>query len=69
MTNIGETIDVELPLTWHIAFKILEIGGIFLFVLIIIVSVRNIFFSDNPLKPPDIKTVENLLFCFFIMFY
>ena len=52
INDIGTIVEVELPLTWHIAFKILEVGGIFLFILTIVISVRNIIFSDRPINPP-----------------
>jgi len=47
--KIGEVVNVELPLTYLIAVKVVEISLIFLTVLIIIVSLRNIFYSDNPI--------------------
>ncbi len=52
MAKIGEITNVQLPITWWIAVKIVEFAITFMGVLGLVIAVRNIFYSDSPIKPP-----------------
>jgi len=53
VAKIGEITNVQLPITWWIAVKVVEFAITFIGVLTLIIYVRNIFYSDRPIRPPE----------------
>lgn len=53
IAKVGDITNVQLPITWWIAVKAVEFAITFIGILGLVVAVRNIFYSDRPIRPPE----------------